>query len=100
MIHPIAQLASQREENIRELLRDKKVVLIVDEAEVNKQKYINVVVGSLDIPNETFLIECLPVLESNSNVNSSIILLIGDDVLKQLGTKREIFALLLTDAAR
>ena len=34
----LAQLASQKEENIRELLRDKKVFLIVDEAEVDQQK--------------------------------------------------------------
>ena len=64
-----------------------------------KQKYINVVVGSLDTPNETFLIECLP-LESSSNVYSSIILHTMDDVLRQLGTKRENFGLLLTDAAQ
>ena len=70
----------------------------MDEAEVAKQKYINVLVGSLDTPNETFLIEYLP-LESSSNVNSSIILHTVDDVLRQLGTKRENFALLLTDAA-
>ena len=31
----VAQLASKKEENIRELLRDKKVFLIVDEAEVD-----------------------------------------------------------------
>ena len=47
----VAQLASQKEENIRELLRDKKVFLIVDEAEVAKQKYINVLVGRLDTSN-------------------------------------------------
>ena len=95
----VAQLAFQKEENIRELIRDKKVILIVDEAEVAKQKYINVLVGSLDTPNETFLIECLP-LDSSSNVNSSIILHTVDDVLRKLGTKPENFALLLTDAAR
>ena len=85
----VAQLASQKEENIRELLWDKKVSLIVDKAEVAKQKYINVLVGSLDTPNETFLIECLP-LDSSSNVNSSIILHTVDDVLRKLGTKRKI----------
>ena len=55
--------------------------------------------GSLDTPNETFLIESLPP-ESSSNVNSSIILHTVDDVLRQLGTKPENFALLLTDVAR
>ena len=66
---------------------------------MDKQKYINVPVGSLDNPNETFLIECLP-LESSCNVISSIILPTVDDILRQLGTKRENFALLLTDAVR
>ena len=60
-------------------------------AEIDKQKYINVLVGSLYTPNETFLIECLP-LESSNNVNSNIILHTVDDLLPQHGTKREIFA--------
>ena len=71
----------------------------MDEAEVAKRKYINVLVGSLDTPNDTFLIDCFP-LESGSNVNSSIILHIVDDILRPLETKRENFASLLTDAAR
>ena len=96
----VAQLASQYEENNRELLRtDKKVFLIVDEALVDKQKSIDVLVGSFDTPNETFLIECLP-LESSSNVNSSSIVHTVGDELRQLGTKRENFALLLTVSAR
>ena len=73
--------------------------MIVDEAEADKQKYINVQVGSWDTPNETFLIECLP-LKSSSNVNSGIIRHAVDDVLQQFSTKRENFALLLTVAAR
>ena len=95
----VAQLAFLKEENIRELLRNKKASLFVDEAEMDKQNYINVLVGSLDTLNEIFLIECLS-LESSSYVNSSIILHAVDDVLRQLGTKRENFALLLADAAR
>ena len=90
----VAPSASRKEENIRELVQDKRVFLIVDDAKVNKQKYINVLLGSLDTSNETFLIECLP-LQSSSNGNSSIILRTVDDVLRQFGTKRENFALLL-----
>ena len=71
----------------------------MDEAEVAKRKYINVLVGSLDTPNDTFLIDCLPI-ESGSNVYGSIILHTVDDILRQLETKRENFALLLTDVAR
>ena len=95
----VAKLASQKEEQIQELLRDKKIFLIVDEAEVAKQKYISVLVGSLDAPNQTFLVNCHP-LHSGRNVNSSIILHTVDDILRQLEIKRENFSLFLTDAAR
>ena len=70
----------------------------MDEAEIAKQKYISVLVGSLDVPNQTFLVDCHP-LDSGSNVNSSIILHTVDDILQQLETKRENFSLFLTDAA-
>ena len=71
----------------------------MDEAEIAKQKYISVLVGSLDAPNQTFLVNCHP-LDSGSNVNSSIILHTVDDILRQLEIKRENFSLFLTDAAR
>ena len=95
----VAKLASQKQEQIQELLRDKKFFLIVDEAEVAKQKYISVLVGSLDAPNHTFLVNCHP-LDSGRNVNSSTILHTVDDILRQLEIKRENFSLSLTDAAR
>ena len=67
--------------------------------EVAKQKYINVLVGSLETPTDTYFIECFP-LESCSSVNSGFILQTVDEILRQLGTKRENFASLLTDDAR
>ena len=95
----VAKLTSQKDEQIQELLRDKKIFLFVDEAEVAKQKYISVLVGSLDAPNQTFLVNCHP-LDSGRNVNSSIILHTVDDILRQLEIKRENFSLFLTDASR
>ena len=68
-----AKLASQKEEQITELLRDKNIFLIVDEAEIAKQKCACMLVGSLDAPNQTFLVDCHP-LDSGSKVISSIIL--------------------------
>ena len=53
----VAKLASHKEEQIEELLRNKKIFLILNEAEVAKQKYISVLVGSLDAPNQTFLVK-------------------------------------------
>ena len=71
----------------------------MDEAEVAKQKYISVLVGSLDALNQTFLVNCHP-LNSGRNVNSSIILHTVDDILRQPEIKRENFSLFVTDAAR
>ena len=71
----------------------------MDEAELAKQKYISVLVGSLDAPNRTFPVNCHP-LDSGCNVNSSIILHTVDDILRELEIKRENFSLFLTDAAR
>ena len=69
------------------------------DAEVAKQKYINVLVGSLDAPNQTFLVDCHQ-LDSDTNVNSSIILHTVNDIFRQLEIKRENFPLFLTDAVR
>ena len=71
----------------------------MDEGEIAKQKHIGMLVGSLDAPNQTFLVDCHP-HDSGSNVSSSIILHTVDDILRQLETKRENFLLFLTDAAR
>ena len=71
----------------------------MDEAEVAKQKYINVLVDNLDVPDQTFLSDCHP-LNNSSNVSSSIILHTADDILRQLEIKRQIFLLFLTDATR
>ena len=97
----VAKLASQKEEQIQELslLRDKIIFLIVDEAEVAKQKHISVLVGSSDASDQTFLVNCHP-LDSGRSVNSSIILHTVDDILRQLEIKRENLSLFLTDAAR
>ena len=89
----------KKKNKFKNLLRDKKIFLIVDEAEVAKQKYISVLVGSLDAPNQTFLVNCHP-LDSGRNVNSSILLHTVDDILRHLEIKRENFSLFLTDAAR
>ena len=56
-------------------------------------------VGNLDATNQTFLVAC-HLLDSGSNVNSSIILHTVDDILRQLKIERENFSWFLTDAAR
>ena len=86
----VAELASQKEKQIQKLFCDKILFLIVDEAEVAKQKCIIVLVDNLDAPNQTFLVDCHPI-DGGSNVNSSIILHTVDDKLRQLEIKARIF---------
>ena len=57
---------------------------------VAKRSFINVLVGSLDAPKQTFLVDCHP-LDSGSNASSSIILH-TDDVLRHLEIKRDNFS--------
>ena len=64
-----------------------------------KKKYISVLMVSLDDPNQTFFVDCR-LLDSGSNVNTSIILHTVDDILQQLKIKRKNFLLFLTDTAR
>ena len=82
----VAKLASQKKQT-QALHRDKKKKVIVDEAEVAKQKYSNVLVGS---SNQTFLIDC-HVLDSRGNINSNIVLHSVDDILRQLKQNSRIF---------
>ena len=93
----VAKLARQKEDEICDTLRDKKIFMVVDEADVAGQKYVNVLVGCLEAPTETFLIDCIP---HNESMNSRTIVHTVDDTLRRLGTARTHFNLLLTDAAR
>ena len=65
----VARLAFEKEQ-IQELLCD-KTFLIIDKAEIAKQKYINVLVGSLDALNQIFHVDC-HLLDSNSNTGCGI----------------------------
>ena len=76
--------APQKENRIRELVHAKNF-LAADEAEIVEQKYVIVLVGSLETPAGTYWIECLS-LESCSSVNSGFILHNVEDILRQLGT--------------
>ena len=95
----VAKVASQKKNKFKNYFVTKTFFSIVNEAEIAKQKYISVLVGSLDAPNQTFLVDCHP-LDSGNNVNSSIILHSVDDILRQLEIKRETFSLFLSNAAR
>ena len=53
--------------------------MVVDEADVAGQKYVNVLVGCLEAPTKTFLIDCIP---RNESMNSRTIVHTVDDTLR------------------
>ena len=93
----VNNLASQESECIKKLLTRKPIFLVVDELDVSGQKYVNVLAGLMEKPNKTYLIACSPLSE---NPHSSNICTIVDDCLKEIEITREMFLLLLSDAAK
>ena len=88
----VNDLASQESERIKKLLTRKPIFLVVDESNESGQKYVNVLAGSMEEPNKTYLIACSPL---SGNPNSSNICTIVDDCLKEMRITREMFLLLL-----
>ena len=93
----VNDLASQESERIKKLLTRKPIFLVVDESDVSGQKYVNILAGLMEEPNKTYLIACSPF---SGNPNRSNICTIVDDCLKDMGITREMFLLLLSDAAK
>ena len=83
----------------REMNRIKKKLtgtfMVLDESEVSKDKYINVLVGDTTEPEKTYVIYCSVV----ETVNQHIVTAKIDDCIKRLYTPRDRFMLLLSDAA-
>ena len=66
----------------------------IHKSEVDKTKFINVIVGDIDVPEKMYLIECCV----TETVNQSIICMKIDDILHKLDIAKENFHLLLSDA--
>ena len=90
-------MAAEEIERLKELFAAKAVFLVVDEAEVSGQKYVNILAGLMEEPEKTYLVNCKPL---NGNPNNSNNCTIVDDSLKKMNIAREKFLLLLSDAPR
>ena len=91
----VKTLANNEQGHLRYLLKDKCIFIVIDESEMDKTKFINVIVGDIDMPQKTYLIECCV----TETVNQSIICMKIDNILHKLDIARENVLLLLSDAA-
>ena len=82
---------------IRNILSDKVIFMVTDEADISKSKYVNTLVGDVEQPETTYLLHC-KILDASPNQQTVIHAV--DDAIHTLQTERDNFVLLLTDAAR
>lgn len=82
---------------LKKFFKDKYIFLMVDEAHYNNSKYFNIIMGDVENPDMSYLVECVVVPKS---IDSEKVKNYIDDVLKDFSISRDKFILLLSDAAR
>ena len=75
----VTSLADNEHDRLRKLLKDKLAFIVIDESEVDKKKFINVLAGDVDALEKTYLVDC----SVTETVNQSIICTKLDDCLKK-----------------
>ena len=79
------------------ILSDKVIFMVIDEANISGSKYVNTLVGVVEQPETTYLLHC-KILDASPNQQTVIHSV--NDAVGTLQTERFNFVLLLTDAAR
>lgn len=82
---------------VRSALDDKKIFLVVDESTLSGTPYLNILVGNIELPHITYMYDCQPLTSAPTSDSISQAV---DDAVRSLGTNRNSFCLLLSDAAR
>ena len=93
----VSALHEEENQRLKSLLAGKDLFLVVDEAEVADRKYINIIVGDVNIPAVTYLLGCD---ECSVSVSQQVIIHAVDDAMRFLDADRGRLVLLLSDAAR
>ena len=73
----VKTLANNEQDCLKYLLKDKCIFIVIDENEVDKTKFINVIVRDIDMLEQIYLIECCV----TETMNQSIICMKIADVL-------------------
>ena len=84
-------------DRVCEILLDKIIFMVIDESEISGCKYLNTLVGNIEVPETTYLLHCKILCTSP---NQQTIVHAVDDAIRTLQANRNNFVLMLTDAAR
>ena len=89
-------IGEKQKQEMKANLSGKGIFLVVDEAIVQERRILCILVGAIDSPCQTHVLECVQISTTN---NASVVCQAVDDALRFLETKRDDFNLLLSDAA-
>ena len=84
-------------DRVCEILLDKIIFMVIDKSEISGCKYLNTLVGDIEVPETTYLLHCKIL---STSPNQQTIVHAVDDAIRTLQANRNNFVLLLTDAAR
>ena len=93
----VSAIFEKEKKQIIDAVSEKKVFLIIDEANVGGTKYFNVLVGDYEKPDKTWLWDCVPL---DCNLDNGKVCQLVDDAIRELSIQRSNFLLLISDAAR
>ena len=79
------------------MLHGQQIFLVVDESDIGGKRFFNTLVGTIDNPEKTYLLDCRI---CNTNANHQYVVHLIDNLLREFAVEREDFCLLLSDAAR
>ena len=71
--------------------------MVVDESEIDKKQFFNILVGKITAPETTYVFSCMSLSKS---AGSDFVTREIDDAVRCLGIARDEFCLLLSGAAR
>ena len=84
-------------DRVCEILLNRIIFMVIVESEISGCKYLNTLVGNIEVPETTYLMHCKILCTSP---NQLTIVHAVDDAIRTLQANRNNFVLLLTDAAR
>ena len=93
----VQKLAEQELLSLQSYLKNEEVFMVVDESEIDKKQFFNILVGKITAPETTFVFSCKPLSKS---ADTDIVTREIDDAVRCLSIARDKFCLLQSDAAR
>lgn len=93
----LSKMYSERSLDLIKHFKEKNIFVVIDESEVNKNKYCIILAGDIEESHKIFLLDCVKL---DKNMNSEIVKKIILDTLVKYGIPFEKLRLVISDAAR